>query len=235
MRARCGNRFLQSIESRCALSGEVERWDGSVELSIVVPVYNGAASVPQIVQWLHHVFVGISVEIILVNDGSQDDSERVCGALVDSYPGTVTLIHLARNFGEHNAVLAGLNYAAGKYIAVMDDDGQNPPEEVLRMLTVLKSKNYDALYGRYRVKHHGWFRNLGSVFADRIANLMLKKPRGLYLSSFKVMNRFVRREVIKYRGPFPYIDGLICRSTSNIGQIDVEHRPRGHGRSNYTI
>src|SRR5262245_58171781 len=90
--------ILKSFESRCPLNRVVDRGDGSIELSIVVPVYNGAASVPQLVQRIQHIFAGVSVEIILVNDGSQDDSERVCGALVDSYPGTVTLIHLARNF-----------------------------------------------------------------------------------------------------------------------------------------
>ena len=173
--------------------------------------------------------------MVLVNDGSRDDSERVCSALTAAHPDTVTFLQLSRNFGEHNAVLAGLNHAAGAYVAVLDDDGQNPPEEVVKMLAEIKAKNHDVVYGRYRVKRHGWLRNLGSWFADRMANVMLKKPRGLYLSSFKVMNRFVVDEVTKYRGPFPYIDGLIYRSTCNIGQIDVEHRERQHGRSNYTF
>jgi undecaprenyl-phosphate 4-deoxy-4-formamido-L-arabinose transferase len=205
------------------------------ELSIVIPVYNGSVTIAPLVDRIHRIFARLNFEVILVNDGSQDESERVCAALAAAYPHTVTFLHLSRNFGEHNAVLAGLNHAAGEYVAVLDDDGQNPPEEVLRMLAELHAKNHDVVYGRYRVKQHGWLRNLGSWFADRMANVMLKKPRGLYLSSFKVMNRFVVNEVTRYRGPFPYIDGLIYRSTCNIGQVDVEHRERQHGRSNYTF
>jgi len=142
---------------------------------------------------------------------------------------------LSRNFGEHSAVLAGFTEARGRYIAVLDDDGQNPPEEVVRMLDELKRKNYDVVYGHYIEKKHSWFRNLGSRFNDRIATLMLHKPKDLYLSSFKVMNRFLINEIIKYHGPYPYTDGLIYRVTRNIGQIPVEHRASVSGPSRYTF
>jgi len=102
-------------------------------------------------------------------------------------------------------------------------------------LAHLKEHNFDVVYGRYRTKQHSWFRNLGSRFNDRMATIMLKKPKEIYFSSFKVINRFVRNEVVKYQGPFPYIDGLIYRTTSNIGQIDVEHHHREAGESGYTI
>jgi undecaprenyl-phosphate 4-deoxy-4-formamido-L-arabinose transferase len=118
---------------------------------------------------------------------------------------------------------------------VLDDDGQNPPEEVVRMLDELKRKNYDVVYGHYIEKKHSRFRNLGSRFNDRIATLMLHKPKDLYLSSFKVMNRFLVNEIIKYRGPYPYTDGLIYRVTRNIGQIPVEHRVSQSGPSRYTL
>lgn len=205
------------------------------ELSIVIPVFNGSVTIGPLVERIHQIFARLRFEVVLVNDGSRDESERVCAALAAAHTDTVTFLQLSRNFGEHNAVLAGLNHATGEHVAVLDDDGQNPPEEVLKMLAELKAKDHDVVYGRYRVKRHGVLRNLGSWFADRMANVMLKKPHGLYLSSFKVMNRFVVDEVTKYRGPFPYIDGLIYRSTCNIGQIDVEHRQRRHGKSNYTF
>jgi len=117
----------------------------------------------------------------------------------------------------------------------MDDDGQNPPEEVVRMLDELKRKNYDVIYGHYIEKKHSWFRNAGSRFNDLIATLMLHKPKDLYLSSFKVMNRFLVNEITKYRGPYPYTDGLIYRVTRNIGQIPVEHRASLSGPSRYTF
>jgi undecaprenyl-phosphate 4-deoxy-4-formamido-L-arabinose transferase len=155
--------------------------------------------------------------------------------LAKKFPHNVTFVHLSRNFGEHSAVLAGFTQARGRYIAVLDDDGQNPPEEVVRMLDELKRKNYDVVYGHYIEKKHSWFRNLGSRFNDRIATLMLHKPKELYLSSFKVMNRFLIDEITKYRGPYPYTDGLIYRVTRNIGQIPVEHRASLAGSSRYTL
>ena len=205
------------------------------ELSLVIPVYNGSRTIGALVEHATKIFGSTSCEIVLVNDGSEDDSETVCAQLARKFPQSVTFVHLSRNFGEHSAVLAGFTQARGRYIAVLDDDGQNPPEEVVRMLDELKRKNYDVVYGHYIEKKHSWFRNLGSRFNDRIATLMLHKPKDLYLSSFKVMNRFLVNEIIKYRGPYPYTDGLIYRVTRNIGQIPVEHRVSQSGRSRYTL
>ena len=207
----------------------------SVELSFVIPVFNGAKTVGRVVDRIHELYSDLDCEIVLVNDGSADRSEQVCEELLRRYPETVVFVHLARNFGEHNAVLAGLNHAKGEYVAVLDDDGQNPPEEVRRLYDAIHETGHDVVYGRYLVKRHGWFRNLGSWFNDRVANVMLKKPRGLYLSSFKIMNRFVVDEITGYKGAFPYIDGLILRTTHSLTQIDVEHRERADSVSNYTL
>jgi undecaprenyl-phosphate 4-deoxy-4-formamido-L-arabinose transferase len=205
------------------------------ELSLVIPVYNGSRTIGPLVERIAAIFASTSFEIVLVNDGSGDDSETVCTKLAEKFPQSTMLVQLSRNFGEHNAVLAGLSQSHGKYVAVLDDDGQNPPEEVVPMLEELKRKNYDVVYGHYIDKQHSWFRNSGSRFNDRMATLMLDKPKDLYLSSFKVMNRFVVNEIIKYRGPFPYIDGLIYRVTRRIGQIPVEHRANISGPSRYTF
>ena len=205
------------------------------ELSLVIPVYNGGATVGPLVEQITKVFGSTSFEVVLVNDGSEDDSETVCAKLAQVFPHRVVFVHLSRNFGEHSAVLAGFKQARGRYIAVLDDDGQNPPEEVAKMLEELKRKNYDVVYGHYIEKKHSTFRNFGSWFNDRIATIMLHKPKDLYLSSFKVMNRFVVDEITKYRGPYPYTDGLIYRVTRNIGQIPVEHRASAGGTSRYTL
>jgi glycosyltransferase involved in cell wall biosynthesis len=205
------------------------------ELSLVIPVYNGSRTIGPLVEQTVKIFGSTSFEVVLVNDGSEDDSELVCAELAKKFPQSVTFVHLSRNFGEHSAVLAGFTQARGRYVAVLDDDGQNPPEEVVRMLDELKRKNYDVVYGHYIEKKHSRFRNLGSRFNDRIATLMLHKPKDLYLSSFKVMNRFLVNEIIKYRGPYPYTDGLIYRVTRNIGQIPVEHRASQSGSSRYTL
>lgn len=200
----------------------------------MIPVFNGGRSIGAVVERIHDSYADLEFEVVLVNDASTDDSETVCLGLVDRYPATVSYLHLARNFGEHGAVLAGLNHAAGAYVAVLDDDGQHPPDQVRRLYESIREGSRDVVYGRYVVKRHGWFRNLGSRFNDRVANWMLNKPPDLYLSSFKIMNRFVVDEITRYKGAFPYIDGLILRTTGNLGQVDVEHRAR-EGSSTYTL
>lgn len=206
-----------------------------VALSFVIPIYNGSQTITAVVDRIAQAFDTIQFEIVLVNDGSSDDSEGTCRRLAAEYPGVIRFVHLAKNFGEHSAVLAGLRHTTGQAVAVLDDDGQNPPEEVWVLWDHLQATGRDVVYGRYRTKRHSWFRNLGSGFNDRMANWLLKKPKDLYLSSFKVMNRFVVSEVIKYRGPFPYIDGLIFRTTRNIGQVDVNHCDRIAGQSGYNL
>ncbi len=204
------------------------------QISIVIPVFNCHGSITEVVSRIHSVFIGKTVQIVLVDDGSLDDSPQVCHTLAESSGGRIVFVQLSRNFGEHNAVLAGLAATHAPVVAVLDDDGQNPPEELPNMIAELEKQRLDVVYGRYVERHHNWFRRLGSAFNDRVANIMLGKPRGLYLSSFKVMNRFVVNEIIKYSGPYPYIDGLICRTTNRLGQLPVKHAPRLAGRSNYT-
>ena len=206
-----------------------------VEISFVIPVFNGSQTIGPLVDRIQNIFPTQCIQIVLINDGSVDNSEQVCIGIADDNPDTVTFIQLSRNFGEHNAVLAGLNHAMGLYVAVLDDDGQNPPEEIPRMLQEIKENKCDVVYGRYIQKQHSMLRNLGSRLTDRVATIMLKKPSDLYLSSFKVMNRFIVDQVIGYQGAFPYIDGLIFRATLNVGQIDVEHRAREGTTSNYTF
>jgi glycosyltransferase involved in cell wall biosynthesis len=205
------------------------------EVSLVIPVYNGSRTIEPLVECIQMIFAAKPFEIILVNDGSEDESEMICSDLAAKFPRTVTFLNLSRNFGEHNAVLAGLCHAGGQYVGVLDDDGQNPPGEILRMLEELKRKNFDVVYGRYVEKKHSWFRNAGSWFNDKVATFLLQKPKNLYFSSFKVMNRFLVNEIIKYRGAYPYTDGLIYRTTRKIGQIPVEHRPNLSGPSRYTF
>jgi undecaprenyl-phosphate 4-deoxy-4-formamido-L-arabinose transferase len=204
-------------------------------ISIVIPVYNGATTIGELVDRLIDILDTNRLQIVLVNDGSADQSDLVCRSLCVRHPETVTYVNLSKNFGEHNAVIAGLRHARGDYVVIMDDDFQNPPEEVTRLIDHACAHGYDIVYSRYPRKRHHWFRNLGSRFNDLVANFMLDKPRNLYLSSFKCLSRFTVREIIKYTGAYPYIDGLALRCTRNIGTVEVTHRSRRNGRSNYTL
>jgi glycosyltransferase involved in cell wall biosynthesis len=204
-------------------------------LSVVVPVYNGARTVGALVDALAGLVIPGGHEIVLVNDGSPDDSETVCRALERRTDVPVTFVNLSRNFGEHNAVMAGLAFARGDYVITMDDDLQNPPEEVARLVAYARDQKLDVVYTRYRTKQHALWRNLGSRFANWVANLVLEKPKDLYLSSFRCVSAFVVENVLRYQGPYPYIDGLIMQVTRNVGSLEVLHLPRAEGRSNYTL
>ncbi|WP_341913645.1 glycosyltransferase family 2 protein [Ferrovibrio terrae] len=204
-------------------------------LSIVVPVYNGATSVPTLVEALAQLEVPGGLEIVLVNDCSPDNSLEVCRELCRKNAVALTVVNLARNFGEHNAVMAGLSHARGDYIINMDDDLQNPPEEVVRLWRYAKENAFDVVYTYYADKQHAAWRNLGSRFTNWCADHLLDKPKGLYLSSFRCMSAFVARTILIHTGPFPYVDGLIMQVTQNIGRLQVQHLARAEGRSNYTI
>ncbi|WP_374632217.1 glycosyltransferase family 2 protein [Ferrovibrio sp.] len=214
-------------------------------LSIVVPVYNGASSVPTLVEALAGLDVppivdadgaqGGGLEIVLVNDCSPDNSLDVCRALCAANSVALTVVNLSRNYGEHNAVMAGLSHARGAYIITMDDDLQNPPEEVLRLWHHAAANQYDVVYTYYAEKQHEAWRNLGSRFTNWCADYLLDKPKGLYLSSFRCISAFVAREVTRHNGPFPYVDGLIMQITQKIGRLQVSHLARAEGRSNYTL
>ncbi|MGE5341675.1 MAG: glycosyltransferase family 2 protein [Candidatus Omnitrophota bacterium] len=207
-----------------------------INASIVIPVYRGETSIGRLVDELIETLGPIyNLEIVLVNDNSPDRSEEVCIALFHQYPGRIRFYSLAKNVGEHNAVMAGLNQATGDYMVIMDDDFQNPISEVVKLLNYAVTHDCDVTYTYYKKKYHSVLRNMGSRLNDRVANVMLKKPKDLYLSSFKALNRFLVDEIVKYDLPFPYIDGLILRTTDKIGKIEVEHRKRESGQSGYTF
>jgi undecaprenyl-phosphate 4-deoxy-4-formamido-L-arabinose transferase len=216
-------------------TAQTKGFEPGVGLSVVVPVYRGATTIARLVEELSRLTPEGGLEIILVNDGSPDNSDAVCRELLQTARVPLTYIEHARNFGEHNAVMSGLRHARGAYVINMDDDLQNPPEEVVRLFDHARNGDWDVVYTRYAVKQHAGWRNLGSRFANRVADVLLDKPKGLYLSSFRCMAALVVREVTQYTGPYPYIDGLIMQVTRRIDSIEVRHFPRMEGRSNYTL
>lgn len=205
-------------------------------LSVVIPVFRGAESIGPLVHELTRLEMAGGLEVILVNDGSPDHSGQVIRRLVDECRATVIAVDLARNFGEHNAVMAGYSVASGDFIINIDDDFQNPPDEVRRLYDYARQHpDEDVIYTSYAVKKHSGFRNLGSRFTNAVAGFLLDKPKGLYLSSFRCINAFLRGRIIEYQGPYPYIDGLILQTTQRIGTLEVRHNERTQGSSSYTL
>lgn len=205
------------------------------ELSIVIPLYRSEEGLPPLFAALSALSLPEPFEIVFVNDGSADRTAEVCRELLARAPFTARLVDLTRNFGEHNAVLAGYRQARGRWIVNIDDDLQNPPEEAVRLFRFARDGGFDVVYSQYEIKHHSLWRNLGSRLANAVADIALEKPKGLYLSSFRCVTAAVAREVSRYDGPFPYVDGLITQVTQRIGTLHVRHEPRRVGHSNYDV
>jgi undecaprenyl-phosphate 4-deoxy-4-formamido-L-arabinose transferase len=204
-------------------------------LSFVIPLYNSAETICALVKMIEQLVVEGGHEIVLVNDGSHDTTTAVCRELVREARVPITFIEHARNFGEHNAVLTGWRHARGIHIVNIDDDGQNPPAEALRLWRHAKESALDVVYGHYADKKHSFWRNAGSWFTNRLTDWALDKPAGFYLSSFRCVSAFVAKTVATNQGPFPYIDGLILQVTQRVGCLQVSHAERAAGASGYTL
>lgn len=204
------------------------------DISVVIPVFNAEQSIKKLVDLIQIELKSVKFEIVLVNDGSKDGSDAHCKALTAQYT-NLKYISLRKNFGEFNAVICGLNSAEGKYSVLVDDDFQNPPSEILKLYNKAMQGDYDVVYSYYPVKQHSTFRNFGSSLVNNLTSYLLKKPKDLYLSSFKMIKREVVEEIIKFKNPYTYIDGIIFQITDNVGKVEVEHHTRGNGQSNYTI
>jgi len=208
-----------------------------IAVSIVVPVYRSESILPHLVEKILTEMTKENLadqfELLLVNDNSPDNSWNVITALAKQYT-FIKGISLRRNFGQHNATMAGLNHVSGQSIIIMDDDLQHPPESIGAMLQAL-SNGYDVCYTRYLNRKHNAWKTLGSNFNNWAANKLLGKPKDLYLSSFKAIRRELVDEIIQYDGPYAYIDGLILDLTSAITSINIEHQERLEGEGNYQL
>lgn len=211
--------------------------DTACRLSIVVPVYCSAQILPQLVEQIYAEMckegLADSFELLLVNDASPDNSWHIIRSLAASHP-YVKGISLRRNFGQHNAIMAGLNHINGEFVVLMDDDLQHPPRAIGEIVHAL-ADGYDVCYTNYVNRQHALWKKLGSQFNDWVAARMLGKPKGLYLSSFKGMRKEIAEEITRYDGPYAYVDGLILDVTRSITTIDIEHQSRHEGEGNYNL
>lgn len=205
-----------------------------MKLSIVIPVYNSENTIEPLVAQLFDVLRQYNLEVVLVNDSSKDASEIICEKLAVNNK-KIKFISLRKNSGEHNAVMCGLNFCTGDYVAIIDDDFQNPPSQIITLLNAAVWGCYDVVYAKYEEKKHSIVRNFYSKVNNIFAAHLIGKPKDLYLCSFKIIKKELVDEIIKYRGPFPYIDALILRATDNIGSETVMHESRTNGQSNYTF
>lgn len=203
--------------------------------SIVIPVYRSAGVLPQLVERLDRFFAAHALrhEYVFVNDGSPDDSwatlERIAAGREE-----IVVIDLMRNYGQHSAVFCGLQHASGDFVITMDDDLQNPPEELIHLIDKMR-EGYDVVFGQFQQKMHGPVRKLGSKLVGWLNTRLFRKPPDLVLSNFRILSREVVDAVCDVNTTFPYIPGLILMSGRRFANVPVEHHPRVEGQSNYGV
>ena len=207
------------------------------KVSFVIPCYRSEHTLEHVVteirEKMQELTKQYAYEIILVNDCSPDGTLAVIRRLCQEDP-FIKGISFARNFGQHAALMAGLRQAAGDYVVCLDDDGQTPADEVDKLLEKLE-EGFDAVYAKYEYKQHSLFRNLGSKVNELMTRVMLNKPKELYVSSYFAVRRFVVEDMVRYENSYPYVIGLVLRTTKNITNVVVQHREREEGRSGYTL
>ena len=205
-------------------------------VSFVIPCYRSSQTIGGVVEEIDTAMKGLAgykYEIVLINDASPDDTFEVIRTLCTGRR-DICGVNLAKNFGQHAALMAGFRHARGDVVVCLDDDGQTPAGEVGKLLDKLE-EGYDVVYAKYAHKQHSLFRNFGSRINDRMTRIMLGKPKELYISSYFVMKKFVAEELIRYENPFPYVIGLVLRTTKKIANVEVTHREREIGTSGYTL
>ncbi len=206
--------------------------------SIIVPCYKSSHTIRELVELTSakmEEMGRVPFEFVLVDDCSPDNGETICTLreLADEYE-SVRVVELAQNSGQHNAVMAGLNYAEGDVLIAMDDDLQTHPSQLPAMFEAF-DQGYDIVYGYYPQKHHSLFRNFGSWVNYTSVRILIGKPKDLKTSSFWIIKKFVRDYVIQYRSHYTHLQGLFLRTTRNIASVPVEHFDRGYGQSGYTF
>ncbi|MFT3847203.1 MAG: glycosyltransferase family 2 protein [Propionivibrio sp.] len=206
-----------------------------LDLSIVIPVYNSAGTLADLLARLKAAIETITqrYEIILIDDGSRDGSWSTIQTLRPAYDGPLVAVQLMRNYGQHNALMCGLGLARGEYVVTMDDDLQNPPEEIPKLLSGIQENGLDLVYGCPGRRSHAAWRNVGASIVWSFYRTVFKNP--ITPTPFRIMRHQLARSVLFYDLNFTYLDGLLAWCTTRIGSVEVEHHARKEGGSGYSV
>lgn len=204
------------------------------ELSIVIPVFNSAGTLEDLCAGIDKAVQHLSYEVILVDDGSKDNSWEKIEALKAKYPDKIKGIRLSKNFGQHNAIICGFTFVRGNMVITMDDDLQHPPAEIPKLIEKMKSSQADVVYGKYTVKHHSRIRNVGGNIARSTSKTYVGNV-GIG-SSFRIMKRSIVDQVTEHKNQAHlFIDEILHWYTARFEQVEVEHHERKEGKSGYTF
>lgn len=176
---------------------------------------------------------GLQCEILLINDGSSDRSWQIAKELAENYS-NVTAINLLKNYGQHTAILCGINHAKGDFLITMDDDLQNPPSEIIKLCNKI-NEGYDLVFAKFNSKKHNLYRRLGSSLVTFLNRKIFSCPHNITLTNFRIFSKDVAHRVSAYNAVYPYIPGHLLLSAANIANVATEHHAREIGDSNYSL
>lgn len=205
-------------------------------LSFVIPCYKSENSISMIMEKLENVMKNQELydyEVILINDASPDRTYDVLKKLASENK-NIKIIDLVRNFGQHAAIMAGYTNACGDIIIGLDDDGENSPEDIFKLINKL-NEGYDFVCAKYPEEKRSFFRRLGTKINGLMSEIFIDKPKKFNLTSYYAMKRYILNEIVRYKNPYPYIAGLILRTTKNLGVVEIERRNRISGTSGYNL
>ncbi len=206
-----------------------------MDVSVVIPVYRSAATLGELSRRLLAVLdaTRLDYEVVFVEDGSPDDSWDALEAVRRARPERVVAVRLMRNYGQHNALMCGFRRSRGAVVVTMDDDLQNPPEEIPKLLAALQARDLDLVYGAYGSKKHRAWRNLSSNVVNAFFRRVFRSS--VTVTSFRAIRRPLLESIFSYDLNFTFIDGLLAWNTQRVGEVEVEHQPRSVGRSGYSL
>ncbi|MBV6483715.1 MAG: Undecaprenyl-phosphate 4-deoxy-4-formamido-L-arabinose transferase [Flavobacteriales bacterium] len=207
------------------------------KISVVIPVFNSSEIIPELVDRLMANFIMLSnyqFELIMVNDGSEDNSWEELKIQKDKFPEYIKIINFTKNYGQHNAILCGFSFCSGDFVITMDDDLQHPPEEISKLIEAQKIKDVDIVYGMYKVKHHSFIRNMGSLFIRKTSEYKKQNEEGG--SSFRLIRKnLVDILVQKHAQHFLFLDAALNWYNTNIEVVEVIHENRKKGKTGYSL
>lgn len=204
-------------------------------LSIVIPCYQSEGTIENVIEKIIDTVKRdgrYDYEIICVNDYSQDHTFQILKKMAENPK--IKVIDFSKNFGQHAALMAGFHYVSGEIVICMDDDGQNPPEEMFKLIDKLE-EGFDLVSAKYSRKKHSLYRRIGTKISFGMSSYLIGKPKDIDLNSYYAFRRYIVDEVIKYTNPYPFVHGLILRITRNIANVEIEHRERERGQSGYNL
>ena len=207
-----------------------------MKLSLVIPCYRSENTIETVLQEIESTMSKkpeYSYQVVLVNDSSPDNLSQKLNNLNGKYR-NIDIVEFTKNFGQHAALMCGLRIANGDIVVCLDDDGQTPADQVFELVDTL-NKGYDVVYANYPQLKKTFFRNFGSFVNNIMAERLISKPKDIMMTSYFCMNRIIVDEVVKYTNAYPYVGGLVLRTTNNIGKVIVNHRERYDGISGYTF